>query len=215
MMGETAKSIAAKLVLVSRACAYLQKTGKAPQYRYVPGTAYLERVNEVLAQHGLAITETDMSAVRESDPPGAYATVKVSVVLTDTESGETARFSGVGAAYDQSSKLGGKAVSMAVTDAYKKLWTVALSIASGEDSADDYAEEATLKSLSYDLGFSTTDEAVALVFVRYRERIEALSEDGRKAGRTAVAGALKRLGRDGAWLKAWLTEREVGPSGAP
>ena len=212
------KAIAAKLMAASRACRYLEKTSKTPQYRFVPWTAYAERVNEVLGQQGLAVVKTTMEVLGESDPPGRTATVRISITVCDVDSGECASFEGVGAMIDAGGG-GGKAVAMAASDAYKKLWTVAFSIATGEAEPETFAEEATVKAVRYDLGLASEPPEVLAVALEYRERISGLSERHRTAAKTSLTSALRRVGKDGAWLAAELArvDREAGQAneGAP
>jgi hypothetical protein len=134
------KQIAKKLVQVMADCAYLQKNGTNDFHRYKYATAadVLEKVNASLVKHGLAVTaQAELIDLREVTTAKGnverLATVKTSLTLIDSESGESVSCSGIGSGQDP----GDKAAMKACTASLKYAWMTTLTMATGDDPEAD------------------------------------------------------------------------------
>ena len=110
------KAIAKKLVQVMSDCAYVQKSGTNDFHRYKYATAadVLEKVNASLVKHGVAVTaQAELIDVREvTNAKGnieRLATVRTTLTLVDSDSGETMVCSGLGSGQDPGDKSSMKA----------------------------------------------------------------------------------------------------------
>ena len=134
------KQIASKLVKVMADCAYIQKSGTNDFHRYKYATAadVLEKVNASLVKHGLAVTaQAELIDLREITTAKGnverLATVKTTLTLIDSESGENVSCSGIGSGQDP----GDKAVMKACTDSIKYAYMLTLAMATGDDPEAD------------------------------------------------------------------------------
>jgi len=128
--------IAAKLVIAAKACEYVQKDGNNlfHKYRFVSAAAILAHVSAGLAEAGLAVVDTLPEVVStEGTGKERIVTVRMTVVVADTESEERATFRGLGSGMDS----GDKAVMKATTAATKYAWMGAFSISTGDDPEAD------------------------------------------------------------------------------
>lgn len=105
------QKIAKKFVEVMRDCSHVTKNGTNDfhKYKYATATDVLEKVNASLTKHGLAsvVTPNLLSMQQVTTAKGnveQLATIEVSVMLIDAESGETLTFKGLGSWQDPSDK---------------------------------------------------------------------------------------------------------------
>ena len=134
------KAIAKKLVLVMADCAYIQKSGTNDFHRYKYATAadVLEKVNASLVKHGVAVTaQAELIDLREVTTAKGnierLATVRTTLTLVDSDSGEVLVSSGIGSGQDP----GDKASMKACTASLKYAWLMTLAIATGDDPEAD------------------------------------------------------------------------------
>ena len=141
------QKIAKKFVAVMQECSYIVKTGMNDFHRYKYATAadVLEKVNSSLTKHGIAsvVTPALLSVQEVTTAKGnteRFATVEVTVMLIDSESGESFSLKGLGSGQD----AGDKAIAKAQTMALKYAYLASLAIATGDDpEADSKTDEAT------------------------------------------------------------------------
>ncbi len=147
--------IAAKLAMAARACGYVQKDSANAfhKYRYASAANVLGHVNEALHEAGLAVVDT-MPEILLSEGSGKdrVVTVRMTVVVADTESEERATFRGIGSGMDS----GDKAVMKACTAALKYAWLGAFSVSTGDDPE---ADEDTDRRASSTRGGTTRPQA--------------------------------------------------------
>ena len=105
------QKIAGKLVKVMADCAYIQKSGNNDFHRYKYATAadVLEKVNASFVKHGIAVTaQAELIDLREvitqKGNAERLATVKTTLTLIDSESGESVSCSGIGSGQDPGDK---------------------------------------------------------------------------------------------------------------
>ena len=134
------KAIAKKLVLVMADCAYIQKSGTNDFHRYKYATAadVLEKVNASLVKHGVAVTaQAELIDLREVTTAKGnierLATVRTTLTLVDSDSGEAMVSSGIGSGQDP----GDKASMKACTASLKYAWMMTLAMATGDDPEAD------------------------------------------------------------------------------
>lgn len=134
------KQIAAKLVKVMADCSYIQKSGTNDFHRYKYATAadVLEKVNASLVKHGVAVTaQAELIDLREVPTAKGnierLATVRTTLTLVDSDSGESMVCSGVGSGQDP----GDKASMKACTASLKYAWMTTLTMATGDDPEAD------------------------------------------------------------------------------
>ena len=134
------KAIAKKLVRVMADCAYIQKSGTNDFHRYKYATAadVLEKVNASLVKNGVAVTaQAELIDLREVTTAKGnverLATVRTTLTLVDSDSGETMVCSGIGSGQDP----GDKASMKAVTASLKYAWMTTLAMATGDDPEAD------------------------------------------------------------------------------
>ena len=140
------QKIAKKFVAVMQECAYVVKTGTNDfhRYKYATATDVLEKVNSSLTKHGIAsvVTPTLLSVQEVTTAKGnteRLVTVEVTVMLVDSESGETFSIKGLGSGQD----AGDKSIAKAQTMALKYCYMASLAIATGDDpEADSKTDEA-------------------------------------------------------------------------
>ena len=134
------KQIAKKLVMVMADCSYVQKQGQNDfhKYKYATAADVLEKVNASLVKHGIAVTaQAELIDLREVTTAKGnierLATVKTSLTLIDSESGESVSCSGIGSGQDP----GDKAAMKASTASLKYAWMTTLTMATGDDPEAD------------------------------------------------------------------------------
>ena len=134
------KAIAKKLVLVMSDCAYVHKSGtnEFHRYRYATAADVLEKVNASLVKHGVAVTaQAELIDLREVTTAKGnierLATVRTTLTLVDSDSGEAMVSSGIGSGQDP----GDKASMKACTASLKYAWMMTLAIATGDDPEAD------------------------------------------------------------------------------
>ena len=140
------QKIAKKFVEVMRECSHVVKNGtnEFHKYKYVTATDVLEKVNASLTKHGLAsvVTPNLLSVQEVTTAKGnieRLATVEVTIMLIDSESGESLTLKGIGSGQDPSDKALAKAQTMATKYAYLS----SLAIATNDDpEADSKTDEA-------------------------------------------------------------------------
>lgn len=135
------QKIAKKFVAVMQECAYVVKTGTNDFHhcKYATATDVLEKVNSSLTKHGLAsvVTPSLLSVQEITTAKGnteRLATVEVTVMLVDSESGETFLIKGLGSGQDAGDKSIAKAQTMAIKYAYMN----SLAIATGDEPEADF-----------------------------------------------------------------------------
>ena len=145
------QKLAKKFVEVMRECSYVAKTGSNNfhNYKYATSADVLGKVNAALTKHGIAsvVTPSLLSVQEVTTAKGnteRLATVEVTVMLIDSESGESFAIKGLGSGQD----AGDKATAKAQTMALKYACMASLAIATGDDpEADSKTDEAmTTKS---------------------------------------------------------------------
>lgn len=139
--------IAAKLVQVMKACAYVQKDAenKEQRYKYVSAAAVLEKVNAALVEANM-VSIPEFSVVSEKDKPTAkgavwqLVTVQCKLLIIDADSGEAVTVVSLGTGTDPGDKASAKAQTMAI----KYAWLTALNIETGDEpSADERTDQQT------------------------------------------------------------------------
>lgn len=130
------QKIAAKLVKVMKECGYVQKNGinDFHKYKYATCADVLEKVNAALTKHGIVSIATPeliqmQDVATNKGNTERLATVKLEILLVDTESGETVKLTGMGSGQDS----GDKAVMKAQTAALKYAYLLSLAISTGDD----------------------------------------------------------------------------------
>lgn len=140
------QKIAKKFVEVMRECSHVAKNGTNSfhQYKYATAADVLEKVNASLTKHGLAsvVTPNLLSVQEVTTAKGnieRLATVEVSIMLIDSESGESLTLKGLGSGQDPSDKAIAKAQVMGIKYAYLS----SLAIATNDDpEADSKTDDA-------------------------------------------------------------------------
>ncbi len=139
------KNIAGKLVNVMAACSSVKKNGQNDfhHYKYATSSDVLEKVNTALVKHNIAsivlpeiIASSDV--LNNKGNTEHLVTVKVSITLIDTNSGEQLQLSGIGSGQDS----GDKAVMKAQTAAIKYAYMLTLAMSTNDDpEADSKTDE--------------------------------------------------------------------------
>lgn len=139
--------IAKKLLQVMKDCSYIQRDGTNAyhKYTYASAATVLEKVNCACTQAGIAVVDLDpfiletRERVTTKGNQELLVTVKVTITLVDSETGETAVFKGLGSGQDS----GDKAVMKAQTAAVKNAWLNGLVISTGDDPEADEKTDQT------------------------------------------------------------------------
>lgn len=134
------QNISAKMVEVMKECAHVLKNGtnNFHGYKYATSADVLEKVNTALVKNGIssmAVPEL-VNCVDVTNSKGNkehLATVKITIILTDSTSGETVTIVGLGSGQD----AGDKAVMKAQTAAIKYAYLLSLNISTGDDPEAD------------------------------------------------------------------------------
>lgn len=140
------QKVAKKFVEVMRDCSHVAKNGtnEFHKYKYATAADVLEKVNASLTKHGLAsvVTPNLLSVQEITTAKGnieRLATVEVTIMLIDSESGESLTLKGLGSGQD----AGDKALAKAQTMALKYAYLASLAIATNDDpEADSKTDEA-------------------------------------------------------------------------
>jgi len=134
------KNIAMKMVKVMQECSYIQKQGfnAFNKYKYASAANVLEKVNESLTKNNVAsfVTPKLLSFTDVTTNTGKtehLATVEVTILLVDADSGESMSIVGLGSGQDN----GDKGVMKAQTAAIKYAWMLTLNISTGDDPEAD------------------------------------------------------------------------------
>ena len=134
------QKLAAKLVKVMAECSYVAKNGNNDfhHYKYATSADVLEKVNAALTKYriGSVVLPELVSVVDVKTAKGnteKLATVKIDIMLIDSESAETLTISGLGSGQD----AGDKAVMKAQTAAIKYAYLLSLAISTGDDPEAD------------------------------------------------------------------------------
>lgn len=133
-------ALVAKLVNVMAECSYVAKNGNNAfhHYKYATSADVLEKVNAALTKYkiGSVVLPELVSVVDVKTAKGnmeKLATVKIDIMLIDSESEETLTISGLGSGQD----AGDKAVMKAQTAAIKYAYLLSLAISTGDDPEAD------------------------------------------------------------------------------
>lgn len=130
------QNIATKMIEVMNECSHIMKNGNNSfhSYKYATCSDVLEKVNSSFVKHGIATMAIPellgMEKVTTSKGNKEHlATVKITIMLTDAESGEVMSITGLGSGQDS----GDKAVMKAQTAAIKYAYLMSLAISTGDD----------------------------------------------------------------------------------
>mgnify|MGYP000003781389 FL=1 len=134
------KLIAAKMIEVMKECSHVLKNGtnNFHAYKYATCADVLEKVNASFVKHGIstmAIPEL-LSMEKVTTTKGNtenLASVKITIMLIDSESGETMSIVGLGSGQDS----GDKAIMKAQTAAIKYAYLLSFAISTGDDPEND------------------------------------------------------------------------------
>lgn len=139
------KHIAGKIVKIMEECSVVKKNGTNDfhHYKYTTSADVLEKVNAALVKNKVAsvvlpevIDSSDVVTSRGNTEH--LVTVKVTITLIDTESGESIQIAGTGSGQDG----GDKAVMKAQTAAIKYAYLLSLAISTNDDpEADSRTDE--------------------------------------------------------------------------
>ena len=144
------QKVTKKFVEVMKECSHVAKNGtnEFHKYKYVTAADVLEKVNASLTKHGLAsvVTPNLLNVQDVTTAKGnieRLAIVEVSVMLIDSDSGETLTIKGLGSGQDASDKALAKAQTMAL----KYCYLSSLAIATSDDpEADSHTDDAMCSS---------------------------------------------------------------------
>ena len=130
------KELPAKLVKLMAALSNVPKDkfNQGEGYKYLSSDALLDRINPACVKLGLAtVVDTELLDWREKTTKSGMiwqiVSVKVTVTIIDSESGEMLQTQGIGGGQD----AGDKAFSKAQTAARKYAFMLALNISTGDD----------------------------------------------------------------------------------
>lgn len=130
------KTISAKLADIMTECSHVLKNGQNSfhGYRYATCADVLEMVNASLSSHKIcSVAMPELLSMDEvTNAKGGrenLATVKIDILLVDSETGETVTISGIGSGQDS----GDKAVMKAQTAAIKYAYLLSFAISTGDD----------------------------------------------------------------------------------
>lgn len=130
------QKIAAKLVKVMQECSCVKKNGinDFHHYNYATSADVLEKINAALTKYGLisvAMPElvNMQDIITNKGNTEHLATVRMEIILVDSESGETVTITGIGSGQDPTDK----AVMKAQTAAIKYAYLLSMAISTGDD----------------------------------------------------------------------------------
>jgi hypothetical protein len=134
------KELATKIVAIMDECRYVQKTGQNTfhGYKYATAADVLDKVNAALVKHRVAVFPvaeiTDFrDTVNSKGNTEHLATVKTTLTIVDSDSGQSTQTVGFGSGQD----IGDKAVMKAQTASMKYAWMMFLQISTGDDPEAD------------------------------------------------------------------------------
>ncbi|SHE56600.1 ERF family protein [Schwartzia succinivorans] len=140
------QKLAKKFIEVMKECSHIAKAGTNSfhGYKYATSADVMDRVNSSLAKHGIAsaarpelLSLQDVTTVKGNTEH--LATVKMTIELTDVDSGESCSITGLGSGQD----AGDKAVMKAQTAAIKYAYMLSLAVSTGDDpEADIHTDQA-------------------------------------------------------------------------
>lgn len=133
-------SIGQKMTAVMEACRYMPKDAENTfqHYRYTTAAGMFAKINEALSAQGL-YTQVELTLLEMRDATTSkgnaekHATVSAKIIITDSETGETVTFTGLGSGQD----AGDKATMKANTAALKYAYIGGLCIAMSDDPESD------------------------------------------------------------------------------
>ena len=133
-------AIGTKMTAVMEACRYMPKDAENTfqHYRYTTAAGMFAKINEAMTAQGL-YTQVEMTLLDMRDATTSkgnaekHATVSAKIIVTDSESGETVTFTGLGSGQD----AGDKAIMKANTAALKYAYIGGLCIAMSDDPESD------------------------------------------------------------------------------
>ncbi len=155
------KNIAGKLVNVMAACGNVKKNGTNDfhHYKYATSADVLEKVNAALVKQNIAsvvfpevIASSDV--INNKGNVEHLVTVKVTITLIDTASGEELQLSGIGSGQDG----GDKAVMKAQTAAIKYAYLLTLAMSTNDDSEADSKTDESMSPNAVDKKEKTLPE---------------------------------------------------------
>jgi hypothetical protein len=198
----TGSKLAEKLARVSAACRHIDKDGTNlfHKYKFTSAAAVNARVNVHLAAEGLAIVDTDPSIISDvGTGKDRVVTVKVVIVVCDSETGERATFRGIGSGQD----AGDKAVMKAETAAAKYAWLLGLCIAMGDDpEADDETDKRAAAAAAATQKKAAPQPAKTATTAPAKSNVNGLAER-----HTALIGKIDAVGSQVDAAKLWHAER--------
>ena len=134
------KNISAKMVEVMKECSHVLKNGQNSYhgYKYATSADVLDKVNASLTKHGISSTAMpEVVSMEKVTTAKGYeenrVVVKITIMLTDSESGESMTIVGLGGGQDS----GDKAVMKAQTAAIKYAYMLSFAISTGDDPEDE------------------------------------------------------------------------------
>ena len=133
-------AIGEKLTAVMEACRYMPKDAENTfqHYRYTTAAGMFAKINEALTSQGL-YTQVEMNLLDMRDVTTSkgnaekHAVVSAKITVTDSETGESVTFTGIGSGQD----AGDKAVMKGNTAALKYAYIGGLCIAMSDDPESD------------------------------------------------------------------------------
>ncbi|SCM82572.1 ERF superfamily [uncultured Sporomusa sp.] len=158
------KHIAGKIVKIMEECSVVKKNGTNDfhHYKYTTSADVLEKVNAALVKNKVAsvvlpevIDSGDVVTSRGNTEH--LVTVKVTITLIDTESGESIQIAGTGSGQDG----GDKAVMKAQTAAIKYAYLLSLAISTNDDPEADNRTDEGMSMVRLDNYSSVADNVSA------------------------------------------------------
>ncbi|MBR6887014.1 MAG: ERF family protein [Selenomonadaceae bacterium] len=133
-------AIGKKLVAVMAACRYMPQDGynSFQKYKYTTAAGMFAKINEAMTAEGL-FTQVESTLLELRDVTTSkgnaekHAVVSVKVTITDSETGESVTFTGLGSGQD----AGDKSIMKAQTAALKYAYIGGLCIAMSDDPESD------------------------------------------------------------------------------
>lgn len=137
-------SIGTKLVAVMEACRFMPQDGynTFQKYKYTTAAGMFAKINEAFASQGL-FTQAEMTLLELREVTSAkgsvdkHAAVSAKIIVTDSETGETVTFTGLGSGQD----AGDKSIMKAQTAALKYAYIGGLCIAMSDDPEADSPQQ--------------------------------------------------------------------------
>ena len=134
------QKLAAKLVKGMHEVAYIAKNGNNEYhgYSYATSADVLQKVNAALTKYNICSVAVpaligDIEVVTNKGNKEHLVTVKMDIILTDADSGETVTITGLGSGQDN----GDKAVMKAQTASIKYAYLLSMATSTGDDPEGD------------------------------------------------------------------------------